>query len=846
MTDVRTDIAAYYDEIGASCYVGRKGSKGPTDTDWQNKGMSYSKAWSLVQDPSNNYDKVAHILDPSWFVIDVDTVEGGHEDGFASLNALENELGYLLDDVCEMIVESPSGGTHYIFRKSKAFKLPAKALKRFPGIDLLSPKKNKDGSVKAGCVIAAGSKHGRLDGEYKLLKSGTPSMVPDEILEFISDEAERDEQEKKKDRQVAPSVVTSGPTYKVSGQRSGDAFNKSPEGLSVMIGELEKEGYDVWQVNGGHQWRHPAASSGHNCSGTIGNMSQEGNYMFYAFTTSTVFTADETMTIFAAFAQLRHGGDLKAAAIALYDMGFGDAEQEEDLSGYDFSFIDSMGTGVTLSKSATDQVVPSTITTGDSPVAKIKSSHINSTKVEPLPSDLLYDDYLLGDLVRWVESRQQFAMPELALAASLHILGLSAARKWRGGKYDKHGTCANLYLLSVAPTGSGKEVPRTCVKEFVMEAGHPDMTGLEKLSSGPGLEWAVSQEPICPLIPDELGDLIKVMCNNKSQGYMQQISPALKTLFTSSTSPIWKGSSRVQDDAPSVSFPYVSLMGSTTPGMFFKSLSTEKIEDGLLGRFTMLHGELTADMIEEAFSGEQSGDRSPVPRKALRGWKFLRGDITMHGGPEVPSISTMAVPEATADNDNEDADAEEVIEWKTIPRSKEAFDRFNEHYKQIALKNLEHERKGESTELCIWSRVTEKTAKFAMLFGLSRYAYNNMGDPEITLDDMNRAIKLSNTLARRLISSIKTLVHDSQVDEDEMAFLKVLEKQQQKSGGGGVASSKLYRVAPLKALKASNKDKPFIELLRMTDLIHVEDVPGKGAKFHLTEDGLAKLQGQES
>ncbi len=841
-------IADFYNSNGIRCTTAYKGEGGPLIKGWGDHQYTYEEAWNVVESSSPRMkdgavmDKVCHILDRNILIIDIDQHEG-QANGWESLAKMEAAMGDIaMDDICEAWIDSPSGGRHYIFRKPEYVNLPKK-LNNYPAIDILTGSDKADGSLRSQCVVAAGSAHRSKDGVYTFGQDN-PVIVdaPAALMKLILAEVEND----KKPARQAPVSAPAAPKSS-SGQLAGEAFNQSQSGLHVLIGELQKAGYTFREKQGHYEWKHPAASSGHECSGTVGNVSQEGNYLFHPFTTSTVFTADETITIFKAYAVFCHAGDMRAAASALYDLNFGDRQDlGPDLSKFDFSFVSPVGepeTVTTVTPSSFGQVVPMEDEEERPAAAELSVDDIEDAELKLLPRDLMNDDYLLGDITKWIESRQIYPLPELAFGAAVHILGLATARRWRSGKNDDYNTFCNLYSLCIAPTGSGKETPRKCVKEFVSDAGHEEFSGIEKLSSAQGIEWQMCNDSnsILPLLPDEMGDLIKSMCSQDGSPHHAQIAHPLKQLFTSGDSPICKLSSKVNEEPITVRYPYISLMGSATPGMFFNSLAAEKIEDGLMGRFVMFMGDLTKQMIIDGYN-RPAVNKGPAPKKAVDGWKFLKGDKTVEGNIVMPQLSSIQFVPSQLD---ESAASYDRVDWQAIPRTVGAYMMFKKHEMNIKLKNIDHNKAGESTEKAIWARVGEKTAKFAMIFALSRYAYSPTGGPEINEDDMARAIKLVNAMTRRFVASIKTLVHESETEENEIKFLNQLKKQQAKKNGGAVGQSVMLRYQPLKTLKGNGREKHFIDLLEKSQMIDViTSATGKGISYRLTQTGLEKIQGK--
>lgn len=600
---------------------------------------------------------------------------------------------------------------------------------------------------------------------------------------------------------------------------SGSDFMKSPESPRILAGIMDRLGYRVWQTTDGG-WRFNRPGSLHSTfNGKIGDcVSASGNYQFISWTPNAPFPVNERITVFQAYADLCHGGDLSRAASALYDEGFGETGE----------CIDASEIGVDKLIANATFVTPAI----ESPKVTRK---VVSDSVEMIPMDLMDDGNWIGGMMNWVMENQTIKLPELAFATSIHLMGLACARVWRDD--STHQTAANMYLLSIAPTGSGKEMPRKCAKIFLEEAGYQHLCGPDKLSSGPGLDWTVAQNKVVGAMPDEVGDLIEQMCSPRAAEYTASISQSLKILYTASSSGHWQGSCRVADEIEGVSYPHLNFWGSTTPAKFFNAMSADKITDGLIGRFTMLYASITKQDVIDAFEKEDSMQFVAPSQRLIDSW--LR--VKLHESPNNKILATFSA--AKNDDETGEQTMDERVLWNVARRSAEAKARFREHDLNIRLKNIDHESEMQDVETSVWSRANEKTAKLALLFAMSRWSMmETKTAPVITIDDMDRAIRLSNFLARRLIKSIKSQVHDSSADADVVELLRVLSRKQK--GSEAVNGSWLYRVNPLKKLKAINRDRQLVELLQMQGYIQVTQSNNGGTGFAITDDGIARLEGE--
>lgn len=99
------------------------------------------------------------------------------------------------------------------------------------------------------------------------------------------------------------------------GERPGDVYNAKADWQDILDGWTR-----VDRMGNGWSWRRPGKNVG--ISATTGT-SSDGADRLYVFSTSTEFQTEKPYSKFAAYALLRHGGDFKAAARALYRDGYG-------------------------------------------------------------------------------------------------------------------------------------------------------------------------------------------------------------------------------------------------------------------------------------------------------------------------------------------------------------------------------------------------------------------------------------------------------------------------------------------------------------------------------------------
>ena len=600
----------------------------------------------------------------------------------------------------------------------------------------------------------------------------------------------------------------------------GTTFNQSDSSVEMMVGLMTSMGYEVWRSSNGayYEFNRPGSES-KMANGRFGDRSPNGNFQLVCWSPNTPFELNKSVTLFNAYASLLHGGDMSVAAHALVDAT---SDPSGEVAGYtEPEFVQRHIDAATRPEYATREG-------GELEFPIAESIDFEPGKVQQLPDELMRDGGWLEDCLDWVLMNSAIPLPELAFSSALHLLGLACRRAWRDT--TQHQTCTNLYLINIAPTGSGKETPRRCIKSFLDKVGQPNLAGPDKLSSGPGLEALVTREKATGVMLDEAGDLVKAMCAERAADWMASIASSLKVLYTASSSASYKGSCKVADEGESISYPHLGLFASTTPGAFFQAMSSDKITDGLIGRFSAFHAEVTKEDIIKAFGEERAESWVDAPASMISQWKHVESEHSECG------TATKEI--------NDAGDVVDAIQWREVGRTPEAIKRFRQHDLNIRLKNLDHDGEGQTVELSLWSRANEKTAKFALLFAISRWMkHSGSGVPTITKEDMDRAIALSNFLVRRLIAAVKTNVHDNEADQQVNQLLEHIAKLSKKSAVNAARESDLYRRAPLSKLKVKKADTALLDLVKRQGYVATVHSRNGGVLYALTEDGLAKVKG---
>ena len=235
------------------------------------------------------------------------------------LHLLERLAGGCVD-------ESPSGGLHFYARSSDGTVGGNTVLAARPnetaehGLDVLFETRGQGGW--SAVAPSAGRTH-KSGKPYRFLRGGPstiPTFSPEEIERLFNVFRGVDERPK-----PDPSVVVAERGLIVRRERPageilpGDDFNQRATWQEILTG---------WK------WMHTAAGRTYlNRPGVDDGRHRaviDENDQLCVFTTSTALPDQKSLSKFAAYAHLNHGGDFSAAARALWDLGYGTRGDDGD------------------------------------------------------------------------------------------------------------------------------------------------------------------------------------------------------------------------------------------------------------------------------------------------------------------------------------------------------------------------------------------------------------------------------------------------------------------------------------------------------------------------------------
>ncbi len=233
-----------------------------------------------------------------------------------------------------------------------------------------------------------------------------------------------------------------------------------------------------------------------------------------------------------------------------------------------------------------------------------------------IPGFVLNPPGMLGEIARWIGATAPKHQPELAVAAAIALGAAVCQRIYRSNR----GNWTSLYIVMVAKSTEGKEYPQAAVELILEAAGLGSLIAGSGYTSAGAVFSALLKNPSHIAIIDEMGKLLKMSRakgNSNTEAAMDKLIEAFGKLDGVIRPPVYSSMTlkKHEETVERVIYnPGITLLGATTPGTFYGSLTDELVKDGFLGRLLVIESTQPRQLVRH------DNNAPPDPPKKIIEW----------------------------------------------------------------------------------------------------------------------------------------------------------------------------------------------------------------------------------
>lgn len=209
------------------------------------------------------------------------------------------------------------------------------------------------------------------------------------------------------------------------------------------------------------------------------------------------------------------------------------------------------------------------------------------------PTEILPPPGLLGDMARFIYDASPRPVVETAICAAIGMLSGIIGRA-----YNVSGTGLNMYMLLLAPTGTGKEAMASGINKLFSSIkttvpASADFRGPAEIASGQALLKTLSNPKKCCFVSivGEFGLKMQQLASSRASSSELMLKRVLLDLYNKSGQKDILAASvyaQKENNTEEIRSPAVTILGESTPETFYSALDEGMIADGLLPRFTII------------------------------------------------------------------------------------------------------------------------------------------------------------------------------------------------------------------------------------------------------------------
>ena len=428
-------------------------------------------------------------------------------------------------------------------------------------------------------------------------------------------------------------------------------------------------------------------------------------------------------------------------------------------------------------------------TYGAAPEVAVKPTHEPEVSVttdvaevdEPPSGGLPEPSGLVKEIKDYIVRTAIYPHPMLALGAALTVVGTVAGRRY---SYD-HNIRTNLYVLGLAPSGSGKGSVLAGVQTILGDSGFDGLMGGSVPASGSAVVSRIIESPVTTYVIDEFGMMLRAMADPAAAGHIKDITKVWTELYTASAGRYAdKDRTDRKVNVPRlVHQPSLSVFGITNAVHVWQSITPDSMLDGSLARYIVLETDESYPMPAFNRMAPKTPDHiiAGLQKVAEHGIAVGGGNLHEAGGPCVPSIRPII-----------------------------ASDEVEAMWRSLMVAEVELKRKHDKNGLApIYGRMVEQAKKLALIHAIGRDTVFT----QIDVVDAEWAIGTVKILTERLAANLLKHVAKNQQERGAKDLLKIIRNERK-----WMSKSDLTRKTQW--LKARERDEIIADFIDSNQLEH--------------------------
>ncbi|MGD9791123.1 MAG: bifunctional DNA primase/polymerase [Phycisphaerales bacterium] len=406
----------------------------------------------------------------------------------------------------------------------------------------------------------------------------------------------------------------------------------------------------------------------------------------------------------------------------------------------------------------------------------------------PLPPELCAVPGFIDQVMSATLASASYPNRVIALSGAISLQAMLAGRK----VMDPGDSRTNLYVLSLAHSGTGKDAARKMNVAVLREAGLVDALA-QQLSSGEGLQDALKETPSMLVQTDEIDTMLQSIRVDKD-GRFESLMAMLLSVYSASNSVLPLRRLARHGKPGHIEQPSLVIFGTAIPCHFYQALTTRLLTNGFFARMLVLEAEARG-------AGQDASAVRPPPEviETARWWANQPSANEGSGG--APRL---------------------------VPRTDDANAYLSAFREKCDREYDEAESGDDPIATAVWARVHEMACKLSLIYAVSQ----NHRNPVIMLEAARWACQLAEHQARRMLFMAGDHAAESVFDAKLQAIVRCLRQ----SPNGAMGHSALLK----KSRVTATFFRELIDTLDQRGDILVESADTSGrprVTYHLVEAG---------